>query len=431
VIIVDTALKKRAADGRPIQVGIVGAGYMGRGMALQIEKSIPGMRVAAIYNRNPEMAKVALQQCGIEDSTQANSVGDIESAIQSGKYVYCDDADLLCRAGNIDAVVEATGEVEFGAQIAMTAIENGKHIVLMNAELDAVVGPILKVYADKAGVVISNVDGDQPGVIMNLFRWVETIGYKPVLAGNIKGLQDHYRTPETQRGFAEKYKQKPKMITSFADGTKISMEMAVVANATGFSVAARGMKGPRCKHVTEAIDCFSTEDLSAGGIVDFILGAEPGPGVFVIGFNDEPVLTQYANYLKMGEGPYYTFYIPYHLPHLESPLTVARAVLFDDAAITPQGAPSAEVLTAAKQDLKAGEVLDGIGGFHCYGLVDNIDVARAGNFAPMSLVEGCTLLRNKAKDDIILYQDLTFPENRVCDRLRQEQDLHFFNGADA
>ena len=430
MIIVDTALKKREAEGRPIQVGIVGAGYMGRGMALQIEKSIPGMRVAAIYNRNPETAKFALQQCGIEDATQATSAADIESAVEHGKYVYCDDPDLLCRAGNIDAIVEATGEVEFGAQVTMSAIENGKHIILMNAELDAVVGPILKVYADKAGVVITNVDGDQPGVVMNLLRWVETIGYHPVLAGNIKGLQDHYRTPETQKGFADTHKQGVKMITSFADGTKISMEMAVVANATGFGVLERGMKGPTCSHVTEALDHFSADELSSGGVVDFILGAEPGPGVFVIGFNDQPVLQQYANYLKMGDGPYYTFYIPYHLPHLESPLTVARAVLFDDAAIAPMGAPFAEVLTAAKCDLKAGEILDGIGGFHCYGLVDNVDVARAGNFVPMSLIEGCTLKRDMAKDDIISYQDLSFPENRVCDRLRREQDLHFFNGTD-
>ena len=428
MIIVDTALKKRESEGRPIQVGIIGAGYMGRGMALQIEKSILGMRVAAIYNRTPETAKMALQQCGIDDAVQANSVGEIESAIERGAYVFCDDADLLCCAGNIDAIVEATGEVEFGAKVVLRAIENGKHIVLMNAELDAAVGPVLKVYANNAGVVVSNVDGDQPGVIMNLFRWVETIGYRPVLAGNIKGLQDHYRTPETQRGFAEKHKQKPKMITSFADGTKISMEMAVVANATGFGVTVRGMKGPSCDHVTQAIECFTKAELSAGGVVDFILGAEPGPGVFVIGFNDEPVLGQYASYLKMGEGPYYTFYIPYHLPHLESPLTVARAVLFNDAAIAPKGAPVAEVIAAAKQDLKAGEILDGIGGFHCYGLIENVGVAREADFVPMSLVEGCRLVRDIGKDEVVSYEDVTIPENRVCDRLRQEQDQYFFDG---
>jgi predicted homoserine dehydrogenase-like protein len=426
VIIVDTALKKREAEGRPIQVGIIGAGYMGRGMALTIEKSIPGMRVAAIYNRTPEKAKFALEQCGVGNISEAKTVADIEAAVEKGNYVYTGDASLLGRAGNIDAVVEATGEVEFGARVVLDAIENNKHVILMNAELDAVVGPILKEYADRAGVVITNVDGDQPGVVMNLFRWVETIGYQPVLAGNIKGLQDHYRTPATQKGFADKHKQGVKMITSFADGTKISMEMAVVANATGFGVAARGMKGPTCKHVTDVLDCFTEDDLSRGGIVDFILGAEPGPGVFVIGFNDQPVLRQYANYLKMGDGPYYTFYVPYHLPHLESPLTVARAVLFQDPATAPLGAPVADVLTAAKCDLSAGVVIDGIGGFHAYGLIDEIEVARKGNYIPMSLIEGCKLKRDIGKDEIISYADVILPEGRLCDRLRQEQDRRFF-----
>lgn len=431
MIIVDTALKKRQSEGRPVQVGIIGAGYMGRGMALTIEESIPGMRVAAIYNRTPEKAKLALEQCGIADATRAKSVADVEVAVEQGKYVYCDDPALICGAGNIEAVVEATGEVEFGAHVSMDAINNGKHLVLMNAELDAVVGSILKKHADQAGVVVTNVDGDQPGVVMNLFRWVETIGYQPVLAGNIKGLQDHYRTPETQKGFAEQHKQGVKMITSFADGTKISMEMAVVANATGFGVAKRGMKGPTCSHVTEAVDQFSEEDLSRGGIVDFILGAEPGPGVFVIGYNENPILRQYANYLKMGDGPYYTFYVPYHLPHLESPITVARAVLFNDAATAPIGAPVADVLTAAKTDLRAGEVLDGIGGFHCYGMVDNIDVSRAGNYLPMSLIEGCTLKRDIPKDQILSYEDVVIPEGRLCDQLRLEQDQYFFGGNDA
>jgi len=431
MIIVDTALKKRQAQGRPVQVGIIGAGYMGRGMALQIESAIPGMRVAALYNRTEETALAALQQCGINAPVEAATASDIESAMESGVAAYTGDAMAVCRVDGIDAVVEATGEVEFGARVVMEAIRNGKHVILMNAELDAVVGPILKVYADKAGVVITNVDGDQPGVIMNLFRWVETIGYRPVVAGNIKGLQDHYRNPETQRGFAEAHKQKPKMITSFADGTKISMEMAVVANATGFGVASRGMRGPECKHVSEAIACFTEDELSHGGIVEFILGAEPGPGVFVIGYNDQPVLQQYASYLKMGDGPHYTFYVPYHLPHLEAPLTVARAVLFEDAAIAPAGAPVAEVLTAAKVDLEAGTVLDGIGGFHCYGTIDNIDVARSGNYLPMSLAEGCKLTRDVKRDDIISYFDVELPDGRLCDRLRQEQNEHFFGGAES
>jgi len=429
MIIVDTALKKREADGTPVQVGIVGAGYMGRGMALTIQTAIPGMRVAAISNRSIDKARFAFEQCGIEDSIEASKAADVDAAIEQGKYVYATDPAILARAGRIDAIVEATGEVEFGAHVVLDAIAHGKHVVLMNAELDALVGPLLKAYADQSGVVVTNVDGDQPGVIMNLFRWVETIGYKPVLAGNIKGLQDHYRTPETQRGFADQHKQGVKMITSFADGTKISMEMAVVANATGFGVATRGMKGPECAHVTDALECFSESDLTAGGIVDFILGAEPGPGVFVIGYNDNAVLKQYAKYLKMGDGPFYTFYVPYHLPHLESPLTVARAVLFNDAATSPIGAPVADVLTAAKCDLSEGQTLDGIGGFHCYGLIDGIDVSRAGNCLPMSLSEGCVLTRDVGKDDIISFDDVILPEGRMCDRLWREQQDRFFGKA--
>jgi predicted homoserine dehydrogenase-like protein len=169
----------------------------------------------------------------------------------------------------------------------------------MNAELDATIGPLLKVYADRAGVVITNADGDQPGVVMNLLRFVKTIGYKPVLAGNIKGLQDHYRTPETQKAFAEQNKQKPKMVTSFADGTKISMEMAVVANATGFGVGTRGMYGPRCKHVTEALNCFRQSNCSMAAWL-IILGAEPGPGFLLSVTMITPLKSNMPIILKWG-----------------------------------------------------------------------------------------------------------------------------------
>lgn len=425
MVIVDTALKKREQEGNPVKVAIVGAGYMGRGMALQIITAIRGMEVVAISNRTLAQASVAYKQAGIEDIETVETVAQLESAISRGKCAITDDALLLCEADGIDAVVEATGEVEFGAHVTMKAIEHKKHVILMNAELDAVVGPILKVYADRAGVVITNVDGDQPGVVMNLYRWVDTIGYKPVLAGNIKGLQDHYRTPETQKGFADAVKQKPKMITSFADGTKISMEMAVVANATGFRVGKRGMHGPECKHVTEALNLFPMDELMNGGIVDYILGAEPGPGVFVLGYNDNPIKQQYAQYLKMGDGPLYVFYIPYHLPHLESPITVARAVLFQDAATAPIGGPVVDVITVAKCDLKEGDVLDGIGGFHTYGESENHDVCRDDNLLPMSLSEGGRLLRDIPKDQALSYDDVDLPEGRLVDRLRAEQNRMF------
>jgi len=425
MIIVDTALEKREQEGNPIRVGLVGAGYMGRGITLQVEKYIPGMKIVAISNRTISRAENAYQEAGIESPKIVETVAQLENAIASNKQAITDDALLLCQADNIDAVIESTGEVEFGAHVAMKAIENEKHTISMNVELDATVGPILKVYADRAGVIITNVDGDQPGVMMNLFRFVKSIGYNPVLVGNIKGLQDYYRTPETQKGFAAEHNITPQMATSFADGTKISMENAIVANATGFKVGKRGMYGPRCAHVSEAVNLFPIEQLLGSGLVDYIIGAEPGPGVFVLGYNEHPIRQSYMKYFKMGDGPLYVFYTPYHLPHLEVPLTVARAVLFRDAAVAPLAGPVCDVITVAKRDLKAGEILDGIGGFTCYGVIENFGTCQAENLLPMGLSEGCILQGDVPRDQGLTYDDIELPKDRLCDRLRDEQNTYF------
>jgi predicted homoserine dehydrogenase-like protein len=425
MIIVDTALNRRHEEGNPVRVAIIGAGYMGRGIALQILSTMKGMKLVVIANRTIDEARRAYSEADESMVRVVTTVNQLEEAITEGRSAITDDAQLVCRAAGIDVIIEATGEVEFGAHVVMTAIEHGKHIILMNAELDATVGPILKVYADKAGVIISNADGDQPGSLMNLYRFVKTIGYRPVLAGNMKGLQDPYRTPETQKGFAAKHGQKPPMVTSFADGTKISMEMAVVANATGFKAGKRGMYGPRCAQVTEAPPLFPLDQLLNGGLVDYVLGAEPGPGVFVLGYNDDPRKKPYLSYLKMGDGPLYVFYVPYHLCHLEVPLTAARAVLFHDAAVAPIGGPVCDVLTVAKCDLKAGEMLDGIGGFTCYGVLDNSDVCQSENCLPMGLSHGCRLIRDIPRDHVLTYADVEVPDGRLCDKLRSEQTSHF------
>jgi len=425
MIIVDKALEKRHQQGNPIQVAVVGAGYMGRGIALQIVTATVGMKLVAISNRTLSEAERAYRQAGVESVRSVETVAQLEAAIAGGQYAITDDAMLLCQAEGIDAVIEVTGTIEFGAHVALKAIEHGKHVILMNAELDATLGPILKVYADRAGVVITNSDGDQPGVIMNLYRFVKAVGCKPVLAGNIKGLHDPYRTPETQRGYAAKYHQKPRMVTSFADGTKISMEMAVVANGTGFKAGKRGMYGPHCAHVNDALTLFPLDQLLNGGLVDYIVGAEPAAGVFVLGYNEHPIQRRYMKYYKMGDGPLYIFYTPYHLCHLEVPLTVARAVLFQDAAVAPIAGPVTGVITAAKRDLKAGEVLDGIGGFTCYGLLENSEVCQAENLLPMGLSQGCRLTRDIPKDQVITYADVELPEGRLCDDLWAEQTAYF------
>src|SRR5688500_18502357 len=409
MFIVDTALAKRQEENNPVRVALVGAGFMGRGIALQIANSVPGMELVAIYNRSVDGAKRAYREAGIEDFEIANTQAALEDRIAKGKYTITEDPLLLCKAENIDVIVEVTGAVEFSSRVVFEAIKNKKHVVIMDAELDGTVGAILKVHADKAGVVITNADGDQPGVEMNLFRFVKGIGVKPVLCGNIKGLQDPYRNPTTQEGFAKKWGQNPAMVTSFADGTKISFEQAIVANATGMTIGKRGMFGPTVPSGTplkEIMSKYPLDVLTSGpGIVDYCVGAEPGPGVFVLGTHDHPKQQHYLNLYKLGEGPLYLFYTPYHLCHFEVHNTIARAVLFDDATLAPI-APFVEVVTAAKIDLKAGETIDGLGYYMTYGLAENADVVERDNLLPIGVAEGCVLTRDVAKDEVLTYADV-------------------------
>ncbi len=428
MVIVDTALAKREAENNPIKVALIGAGFMGRGIVMQIHAT-PGVELVAIYNRSVEGAKKAYREAGIDEFEIVNSQTALEDRIAKGKYTITEDPLLLCKADNIDVIVEVTGAVEFSSRIVFEAIKHKKHVVIMDAELDGTVGGILKVYADKAGVVLTNADGDQPGVEMNLFRYVKSIGVKPVLCGNIKGLQDPYRNPTTQEGFAKKWGQNPAMVTSFADGTKISFEQAIVANATGMTIGKRGMYGPTVPSGTplkELLTRYPLDVLTSGpGIVDYCVGAEPGPGVFVLGTHDNPRQQHYLNLYKLGEGPLYLFYTPYHLCHFEVPLTIARAALFNDAAITPLGAPLVEVVTTAKIDLKAGQTLDGIGFYMTYGQCETADITAEQQLLPMGLSEGCILTRDIPKDQVVTYADVILPKDRFCDKLRQEQNEYF------
>jgi predicted homoserine dehydrogenase-like protein len=252
---------------------------------------------------------------------------------------------------------------------------------------------------------------------------------KPVLCGNIKGLQDPYRNPTTQSDFARKWQQTPHMVTSFADGTKISFEQAIVANATGMRVARRGMYGPKVTFGTpiqEAVNWYPLETLSEGaGIVDYVVGAAPNPGVFVLGTHEHATQQHYLNLYKLGAGPLYCFYTPYHLCHFEVPNTIARAVLFEDAAITPLGAPMVDVIATAKTDLQAGQVLDGLGYYMTYGQCENSDVVRLQNLLPIGLAEGCRLKRDVRRDEVLTYDDVELPEGRLCDELRAEQNAYF------
>lgn len=427
MIIIDKALQARAAAGNPIKVGMIGAGFMGRGIANQIINSVVGMELVAIFNRDIDAAKRAYAEAGIEDIQVVTTKSELEDAIARGQYAVTEDANFICRAEGIEAIIEVTGAVEFGAHIVMEAIAHRKHVIMMNAELDGTIGPILKVYADKAGVILTACDGDQPGVEMNLYRFVKSIGLTPLLCGNIKGLQDPYRNPTTQEAFAKRWGQKAHMVTSFADGTKISFEQAIVANATGMKVAKRGMLGyDFTGHVDEMTHMYDVEQLKQlGGIVDYVVGAKPGPGVFVFATHEDPKQRHYLNLYKLGEGPLYSFYTPYHLCHFEVPLSVARAVLFGDAVMAPIAGPLVDVVTTAKIDLKAGETLDGIGYYMTYGQCENSDIVQEQKLLPMGLAEGCRLKRDIPRDQVLTYDDVELPSSRLCDQLRAEQNAYF------
>ncbi len=426
MILIDTALKAREAAGNPIRVGLIGSGFMAQGLTNQITNSTPGMQMTAVYGRNIERAEHVYRYSGLEPVV-ANTQGEFEDAVAKGKPVITEDPFLVCRSPQIDVICEVTGAVEFGAQVVMEAFENGKHVVLMNAELDATIGPILQVYAEKNGVIMSACEGDEPGVQINLVRWVEGLGLIPRVVGNIKGLQDPYRNPTTQQGFAEKWGQNPAMVTSFADGSKISFEQTIVANATGFQVQSRGMsRGLEYRgDVMEIGQLYDIDELRRlGGIIDYVVGT-PLTKVYCLAEHTDPKQQHYLNLYKMGEGPLYSFFVPYHLVHFEVPNAIARVCLFGDHVAKPIGGPYVEVCAVAKRDLKAGEVLDSYGEYMTYGEAVNTTEMRDNDYLPEGLVEGCRLVRDIPRDAVLTMADVEVPPNRLADRLRAEQYERF------
>lgn len=428
MIIVDRAVAERAAAGRPVQVGMVGAGAMGRGIARQMFRAFPGLRLAAIANRTVANAQRAYTEAGIDDPSFVGTGAELEAAMAAGKFAVTDDPTVISDAASIEAIIEVTGTVEHAAHVVEAAIAAGKHVILMNAELDGTIGPILKAHGDAAGVFISACDGDQPGVQANLYRFVQGIGLRALVCGNIKGLHDPYRNPTTQQGYADTWGLGVLMVTSFADGTKVSYEQAIVANATGMRAPRRGLNAwHHDGHVDELTQRYQLDDLErSGGIVDYVIGAQPAPGIYVIATHDDPLERQYLKLYKKGDGPLYSFYTPQHLCHFEVPTSVARLTLLGDVVLAPLGAPIVEVVATAKTDLAPGDTLDGIGGYLSYGQCENADVSRGERLLPMGVTEGCVVKRPVGRDQVLTYDDVELPPGRLVDRLRVEQDARFF-----
>lgn len=429
MIIVDEALKKREQSNNPIKVAITGAGAMGSGMVNQISRHTPGMLVAVLFNRTIEKAISAFETAGVKNFVHGEDLKVAQEAINSGKPVITENIDLLLELQGLDIMIETTGTIEFALKAILNAFDKGLHVLSFNAELDSAFGPYLKKMAEEKGVRYSLGDGDQPGVTMNLYRYVKSMGFEPLLCGNIKGLQDHYRNPDTQKGFAAEWGMSPEMVTSFADGSKISFEQSCIANATGMKVAKRGMLGYHTSdHIDEIKDLYSVDQLrELGGIVDYVIGAKPSPGVFIYAATDDPTSVKFLNYGKLGRGPLYSFYIPYHLLFFDIASSVCRLIDFNDPVIVPKNGPIVDVVAAAKVTLNEGDLMDGIGGFKSYGVCENHDIASRERLLPMALAGGCRINRKVNRDQILTIDDVEIDNNSLLFRIKELQDNLFPN----
>lgn len=427
MILVDTLLKKRENNDDPIKIGIIGAGEMAHGLINQITRHTPGMLVVATYNRSLERPIDAYKTAGLDNYKIVDSLSEFESTARQKIPIISQNVNLLIKSQELDLIVDLTGSIEFSTYLTVEAIKNNKHILSFNAELDATIGPILKYKADQAGVKYSVAEGDQPGCTMNLFRFVKGMGFEPLLCGNIKGMLDNYRNPSTQEGFAKQWGMSPIMATNFADGSKIAFEQACIANATGMKVAKRGMLGYESKeHVDDLTHLYDVDKLrEMGGIVDYIVGAKPGPGVFVYATTDDPHKKKYLEYGKLGKGPLYSFYIPYHLLFFEIPISIVRLIDMNDTIIAAKAGPVVEVVALAKVDLKKGDMLDEIGGYKTYGVCENHDISRKENLLPMGLVNGCKVLNDIPKDQELTLDDIEFPKDSLIYSLWVEQEELF------
>ncbi|SFB00340.1 Predicted homoserine dehydrogenase, contains C-terminal SAF domain [Lentibacillus halodurans] len=412
--------------GSYIKVGLVGAGQMGRGMISQIE-SMKGMRVVITADLAINNVDNAYKNAGINES-DINVTDDLKAAreaVLQDQVVATKDSKLVTALPEVDVVVDATGVPDIGAQIAWDSILNNKHIVMLNVEADVTVGPLLKKMADSSGVVYTGSAGDEPGAIMELYDFADAMGFEVVALG--KGKNNPLNLESNPDVTAEEAKAKgssPKMLASFQDGTKTMVEMNAVANATGFAPDQPGMHGFEGK-VADLPGIFIEKEkggkLNHRKVVDFVNGV--APGVFAIIASDKDEVNAEMKYLKMGDGPNYVLYRPYHLTSLETPLSIAKAYFDEEPTIAPHYGLRGETVAIAKKDLYEGDYLDGIGGYSVYGKLLKADEAKADKALPIGLVDRNIKLTKAVKQgDVITYDAVEQTKESTIWKLRALQD---------
>ena len=432
----DKKLAKREEEGKIIRAGIVGAGQMGRGMVTQMAL-MKGIMPAIVSDIKFENVINAFHYAGISDENiaVAKTLEEANRYMEQGKYVATENSDLISQANLVEVAIDVTGVPEVGVKIAIDAMNNKKHVVMMDVETDVVIGSYLKKLGDKNGVIYTGSAGDEPGAVMELYSFARAMGMEVVVMGKGKNNKlDYDCNPDTVLEEATRRKMSPRMLTSFKDGTKTMVEMTAMSNATGFIPDVIGGHGPSASPKDRCADLNEIFKLKKDGgilekhhVVEYVNGIAPGVFVTVTTQNEE--IAYQMGYHSMGPGPLWTLYRPYHLCNLETPLTVAKIVIDGEPTIIPLDGPVSECITVAKRDLKAGETIDGIGGYTTYGSIATAQETYEKGYVVYALVNKNARMKCDVKKGTLLTLDMVeLDTSTQLYQVRKEQDQMYHNG---
>ncbi len=435
-------LHQRAADGRPIRVGLIGAGKFGA-MYLSQAARTPGIHLVGIADLSIPRASETLARVGWPAERYA--ARDLAGALASGTTALIEDSAQLIAADGIEVIIDATGNPAAGIRHVLACCEHGKHIVMVNVEADALAGPLLAERARQAGIVYSLAYGDQPALICEMVDWARAAGFDVVAAGKGTKYLAHYHqsTPDDVWGYygltdedARAGGMNPQMFNSFLDGTKSAIEMAAVANATGLAAPDNGLAFPAC-----GVDDLARllKPRSDGGIlarrgqVEVISSLERDSrpvfrdlrwGVYVTFAADSDYVRRcFREYGLVTDdtGNYSSMYKPFHLIGLELGISVASVGLRQESTGAPTGW-RADVVATAKRDLAAGETLDGEGGYRVYGRLMPSAQSLATGGLPLGLAHGVPLVKAVKAGEPVRWSDVKIDRTDPAVRLRLEME---------
>ena len=438
-------LAQRESDGRPVTVGLIGAGKFGT-MFLSQARLTTGMHVVGVADLDVARAESQLKAVGWPDGQYA--VASLDDAHKSRATLITDDAERLIADPRIEVIVEATGVPGAGIHHCLRAIDSGKHIVMVNVEADAVAGPLLARKAKAAGVVYSLAWGDQPALICEHVDWARAAGFKVICAGKGTRYEPHYHksNPDNVWDILDKYLNiadrksiNPKMFNSFVDGTKSGIEMTAVCNATGLVPQSDGLHFPPATRFELAEICKPKADggtLEKAGVTEVTSSVYRdgrdvphhlalGTYVVIQGETDyaRRCFKEYAM-LPDKTGKYAALYRPIHMIGLELGISVASCALRHE----PTGAPTgfrSDVVATAKRPLKAGEMLDGEGGFCVWGKQTPAEVSLRDELLPLGLAHNVKLKRDIAEGGALKWADVASDPNDPAVKIRREMEAAF------